>query len=90
MSTFSDKEVQYLVNNFLDKYRTCIKSAVLFIAPLAKAKLEKKLTRKQAGFMMTLCKSKIAELYRLGHLNAWSIDIYSEKVISSGILTAVV
>ncbi len=86
MSTFSDKEVQYLVTRFLDKYRTCVKSAVLFIAPLAKAKLEKTLTRTQVGYMMALCKSKMMELHRLGHLNVWAIDIYSQQVINSGIL----
>lgn len=89
MKTFTNEEVTFLINRFLRTYDTSIKGSMLFIAPLLKAKLNGALTKAQSRQLMTACRPKIKVLHTLGILSAWAIDIYSERVETSGILARV-
>lgn len=89
MTSFTDTQVQFLINKFTTSYKKSIKESVLFLAPLIKARLNNTMSLEQARMLQSSCSDKIELLHNCGMLTVWAIDIYSESVESSNLLQRV-
>ena len=87
MEVLTNENVKTLITKFTRYYYTNEKVAMLFLAPLVKAKLSGTLSSNQANVFLTMCKEKMVSLVEKGILTAWTVDVYTTKIRKSGLLT---
>lgn len=86
MNTLTNSDVKTLVTEFTKNYYKDPKVSMLYLAPLASAKLNGQLTPEQVKVFLKICKDKMRNLIDKGIMTASAIDLYTTKVMKSNFL----